>query len=253
MTQKRILNRIVPLVIVLALSLSAWAVSRTYSKYVTESDGGRQFVTSPAFYFTSDLLVAGGKSYSLNPGTTEVSFSLRNYADLLRFSDDEISYTVSVAGDGGSLSETAGTLSGGNVASQTITLSGLSDGGTYTVTVTGKAGFSQTLSATFTVLEDRAAAYWNVDASNDAYVLLTVWTENASGNVTVTIPTGLIPDNTCQGLEAVKTGDASFTDPTSLDADSSRVYRFFKTNDYSTANTFGVTVGSTTATEAPLG
>ena len=51
-------------------------------------------VKAKEFYFTSNLLDGG--THTLAPGSTEVTFTLGNHADELRFSEVDIAYTVTV-------------------------------------------------------------------------------------------------------------------------------------------------------------
>ena len=237
--------------LVLSAVLSMAAVSSVYAKYLRENEQNATVHTND-FYFESDLLSESGKEYSLNPGTAEISFTLKNFADELRVSDKDITVTLTVT-NGATLDPQTVTLTADNKSAQVV-LSGLVDGGTYTVTATGEAGYQKTLKATFTVLSDPAAAYYHVDDdsnAHEAYVLLTVWTGNLQGEVSVTPPAGLIPDNTWQGMADVKTGD----DITgNLGEYSSVAYRFFKsdkTQKY-TVDDFKVTVDGNDAHEGKL-
>ena len=215
-------RRVLLMSLAVAAILTTLAVGGIYAKYV---HNGNRFglVGTPSFYFQSDLLMASGARYTLNSGTKSVTFTLTNSADDLRFSDEDISYTVT--SDGGSLSVTEGSLTKAKKSEVTVTLSGLEDGKTYTVTAVGVAGFEETLTATFTVESDAHAVYMHTDTSNPAFVVLTVWTKDLAGTVTVTIPEGLIPDNTDPSMRdfTTETRTLSFE----LIAYSSVSYRFF--------------------------
>lgn len=238
--------------VIALLSLSLITGTALYARYVY----GRQqsaVVSAPNFYFESDTLTPNGKVYYLNPNVTSLSFTLQNFADELRQSDDTIQYTVSVTSSTNptspaTLSTTSGTLTGGVQSDISVTLAGLQSGHTYTVTANGDAGFVKTLKATFVVLAKEAKLYQHTDAdSNDAYILFTVWTENLEGNVTVTFPAGLIPDNTWPDMEDILTADGEFTHV--FEAYSSRVYRFIKTDAYTGVDPFTATCAGTVATE----
>lgn len=219
-----------------AVVLTACAVGGIYAKYVYDRDRFG-LVGTPSFYFQSDLLMAGGARYTLNSGTKSVTFTLTNSADDLRFSDEDISYTVT--SDGGSLSVMEGTLTKKIKSEDTVTLSGLEDGKTYTVKAIGKAGFEETLTATFTVQSDAHAVYMHTDTSNPTFVVLTVWTKDLSGTVTVTIPEGLIPDNTDPSMEKFTTETRQFQ--FRLEKYSSVSYRFF-VGRWDKTTQFGVTL-----------
>ena len=203
-----------------------------FAKYYYDYEK-RVNVQSLEFYFSSDLLTDNGNVYTLNPGTTEIEFTIKNYEDNLRFSQSEVSYTIT--SNGGMLSLQNGTLSG-PVGYDTIKLTGLTDGGSYTVTCVGTMGkngaqgFRQVLSATFMVKLGKSAVYMYI-TSDDYVVNLTVFTEDLSGDVVVDIPLGLIPDNTCPYLEDLKATDNSFI-VNNFEKYSSKKFTFFKTASY---------------------
>ena len=124
---------------------------------------------------------------------------------------------------------TDGTLTGNTRSNVEVTLSGLKKGEEYTVTATAANGYTKTLSATFKVRDVAEGFYRNISES-DPYVILTIWTENIEGEVIVKFPSGLIPDNTCSGMENVKTSDGQFT--FIAEEYSSYEFRFFKTSTY---------------------
>ena len=232
---------------VVLVAVMAYAGGTTYGRYVhQESSSG--VVVAKEFYFTSDYLEPEGANYTLNPGTEEITFQLQNYADAPSSAEDDIAYTVTTTG--GTLSEGSGNIAKGDCNRANITLNGLAAGQSYTVTATGKAGYQETLSATFTVAPAEAVVYKYLEQTN-AYVLLTVWTENVSGKATVTFPDGLIPDNTDVAMVNVKNYSEGhyigtmFNDADSFSATySTHTYRFFKedtTINY-TVDDFTVTV-----------
>ena len=226
--------------VLLILFLLTVAMGGIYARYVY-STGNNGTVMAKEFYFTSDQLSKSGSPYTLSAGTTSVTINVKNYADVYRMSGEEITYTVT-ADNGATVGVLPGDgkLAGNTQASADVVISGLQDGKTYTVTATGVAGYRETLTATFTVLE-AAGVYKYLDISNPAYVVLTVWTENVAGNASITFPAGLIPDATDPALSAIynynSSGDpyqyesANFSDGGSFVLPySSHSYRFFKEN-----------------------
>lgn len=241
--------------IVLAAVL-IFTVGVVVARFTTGGTSPENVVEAGNFYFTSDLLKEGGAEIALNPGTATVSFELRNSADKLRFADVDVNYTVSAEG-GATLDVTEGTLAKDAKSTETVTLSGLADGGMYTVTAVGftgtaeKKGFTKTLTATFKVGTETVAAHKWLRADDD-YVELTVWTEgDVTGECEITYPAGLIPDNTDPAMADWTTGPSSGTDGESFAvADSSHVYRFFVPDGRPLqADDFTVTVGGTPADE----
>ena len=247
------------------------------AKYTYQKDD-ENVVAAKVFYFSSNLLTEGGQEYVLNSEATSVSFTLGNNEDEVRYSDDDIKYTVSVTlqnktdGDVEPLLDvTEGVLEKGKVTTDTITLSKLIQGRTYIVTATGTAGYQKTLQATFRVSDNEENVYKYLDTSNHAYVLLTVWTENVSGDAVITCNTedntnviGLIPDSTDEVLKNVNNfdsvnnnytafiGNNEIEDNSSFDQlYSSRTYRFFIDEDKQiTIDNFQVSVDNHLAATA---
>jgi hypothetical protein len=156
-----------------------------------------------------------------------------NHADDLRYSEVEIAYTVSVTSkDDTNFTDPqiTGTLKQNETSDATVTIENLSPGKTYTITATGKGGFEKTLTATITVRSASSNIYWYV-TTDDPVVLLTIWTENATGKVEIT-PNGLLPDNTWAGMENWKTGESK---KISVDAYSSYTFRFIRTGGNTTS------------------
>lgn len=234
-------------IIITVLVVLLFTVGGVFAKYIYNS-GGMGLLSAKEFYFTSNLLTENTAKYVLNSQTTEISFALGNNADKLRFSQDDIKYSITVGCKSGDsypeenikYADSEQVLSGGSVDTTSITLKGLTMGETYTVTATGKAGYKQTLKAEFTVSDKEENVHMHLDTSNDAFVLLTVWTHNMTGPLTVITPAGLIPDNTDPILRKVynysgtEYGAVQFTDNTNFtEAYSSYTYRFFISEDKS--------------------
>ena len=234
-------------IIITVLIVLLFTVGGVFAKYIYNS-GGMGLLSAKEFYFTSNLLTENTAKYVLNSQTTEISFALGNNADKLRFSQDDIKYSITVGCKSGDsypeenikYADSEQVLSGGSVDTTSVTLEGLTMGETYIVTATGRAGYKQTLKAEFTVSDKEENVHMHLDTSNDAFVLLTVWTHNMTGPLTVITPAGLIPDNTDPILRKVynysgtEYGAVQFTDNTNFtEAYSSYTYRFFISEDKS--------------------
>lgn len=245
--------------VILAVMLAS--IGGTLAKYARQSDG-ENIIVAKQFYFESDLLSEEGANIVLNSTTDSISFKLRNYADKLRFADDDISYTVTVVpvyADGEkplsdvnlpALSKNKGTIGNKAANSDEITVSNLKKGRKYKVTATGSAGYEKILSAVFEISENEEDVFYYVkNEAGSEYLLLTVWTKNVSGNAEIIFDNsvegskkcGLIPDATDEVLSGVKnyTGDPkayqefSFEDEKSFGKTySSHTYRFFYDKGY---------------------
>lgn len=224
------------LIIALSLILTGALIGGIYGYYIhkNQEDG---YVKASNFYFQSDHLTEQGKTYILNVNTKEITFKLQNFADELRTSENDISYIITSTG--GTLSKTEGMLTKNEKNTDEITLSNLENGKTYTVTASANAGYTKTISATFTVRNVECGFYKNINKV-EPYINLTIWTENIAGVVTIEFPSGVIPDNTCEGMENVKTIDGKFT--IEIDSYSSYEFRFFKDINFDFSKEFIVTL-----------
>jgi len=249
----------VPLLILGALLVLIALISGgVYARYLSQRGNVDGTASSQNFYFESDYLKAEGATYAVNPSVsgTVIPFTLMNYADEYRVSELDVDYSVTVKDSAGNAVNTVtnaqGTLTAGSPQSVNVEISGLQGGQTYTVEATGSNGFSTTLSATFTVQAPETGVFMSMEQT-DYYVLLTVWTQNVTGEATIQPPESLIPDNTDPILADVTTGAQSFSDDQSfVQPYSSRTYRFFiadSDNEEYDATDFGVTVGTTVAVE----
>lgn len=237
--------------VIIATILTTVLAGGVLAKYIKDNTEKKNTVVAKEFYFTSNMLTEEGESYVLSAGegdTASIAFTVGNNADELRFSKDDITYTVAMAeGTGKGLDLVrvkSDTLTGGHVNTISIEIENLEKGKTYTIVAIGKAGYVKTLKATFTVAGDDKAVYKTV-TQNNHYVLLTVWTKNVKGTSEISLPKDLIPDNTDAVMNTVKNADTLFKDTASFkEAYSSHTYRFFKTTTKSyTANDFKVSLG----------
>ncbi len=239
--------------LLMLVALNGSAIGRYQHEFNSEGS-----FRAKEFYFTSDFL--DGSTHILAPGSTEVEFTLGNHSDELRCSEMDIDYVVTIAPDDGSpavgvtVSNDSGTLAKNVKSDKTVAVSGLQLGNTYVVTAVGTGGYKETLTAKIKVLPVESVVYKYLDTTNSEYVLLTVWAQGYEGNVEITPPAGLIPDNTDPVMKTAQTGAASITDSTSFlntgssaDGYASHTYRFFGGDV--TAEDFTVTYGSETATE----
>jgi len=205
----------------------------TLAKYFMESDQ-KVPVVAKSFYFESDLLAISTGAipqYTLQAGVDEISFSLMNYPDELRDSEVNISYSVSLTKDGSEINSTSGTITAGR-NSVPIKFTDLLPG-TYTVTATATNPYTQTLQGRFTIVgTDYGLNYTVSDASGSPNLKVTVTTTDYSGNIVISWPAGVLPDNTDPLLRSA----AGQSCTVQVNAQSEYTFQFFKTNpnaDYS--------------------
>ena len=246
-----------------AVAVLIAALEGVSAKYMKDIGNTSAVVQAKEFYFSSDLLAVGGKTYPLNPGTKSITIKLYNFDDELRYSETDISCTLAVTGgpDGNpaTISSANVTLTGGKKSESSIILSNLQDGGTYTITAIGTGGYEKILSATFEINHQgkNAYKYLEMDPSG-AFVLLTVWTEDVSGDVSISIPAGFIPDttdSTLAGMQNYRTDSGKYQPVNGYKAGalgvySSHTYRFFMEESFAQYENdkFVVKVGSVEAT-----
>ena len=247
------------------LATSLLATSGVLAKYIRTAKDDTLLITSKKFYFESNYLTEDNHTYKLNSGTKSVAFELYNYENDLRISEVECTYTVTVAS-----TDTLFTIDG-NITTEKeihvvvqktdtkIILGDLKDGYKYTVTVTADGGYVKTLSATFEVAPAQNGFYMNVDNTNESYVILTVWTENVYGEIEITVPDGLIPDQTDPLLKNINNyTEGEYQGFTVIDRENfmttycSHSYRFFKAPNYNSTQKFTVKMGETDALESNI-
>ena len=233
-------NRVIAVVLLVAAALVAvGGISSYAAKYAHQATDGRE-LSSPAFYFTSDVLTEdGSKTYDLPVGTTSISFELRNYADDLRWCDTNIDYEYKVvAPDGTQFASGAGVITrdASKGVAVPISATGLTQPGTYTVTATSTKPFSQQLSAKFTIAAANTDLNVSLADNNDsATATLTVSAQDYEGNVKVSWPADVVPDQTQAEFDRVSTGDSSGnylagTVTIAAKKFSTYTFRFFKTD-----------------------
>ena len=247
-------KRILPVwLLLLLVLLTTGGIGTAVAKFI-QSTTGQTLFKAPEFYFTSDLLSTENPHYVLNSAVDHVTFTLRNSADALRVSEVSIDYEVTVD-NGASVKHKPGitdtvaiskTLPKNQRTEVTYELSGLKPGITYTVTAKGAAGYNQTLQATFTVSDKDENVHKHLEVSRDGYMILTVWTHNVSGTLSVSFPDDLIPDNTNVDMGSVYNMDgktASFI-VEKFGKYSSQTYRFFYNGGTYSAQNFIVSISS---------
>lgn len=206
---------------------------QVYSRY---SDTQKDAANAQAvdFYFTSDLLSEEGKSYSLMPETTDLSIELRNYADALKWTSTDISYNYTVTKDGVQVTSGNGVIPHEELSSttRTIKLTDLS-AGTYEITAKTTEPFIETLTGSFTILEESTGVHYKIDdATNSPTAILTIWTDNYNGDVTVKHSDSAIPDSTQKEFEnIIPTYPNGGTTPLHVRSYCSYSLRFFKTDN----------------------
>ncbi len=206
----------VTMVVVLLLS----SAGATLAKYISESRASGPAAPAP-FYFTSDTLKEDGAYYKVEQisegGTAELSFTLSNFVDSLRCTEETISYTCwAVAGNDPNAdpidTKPSASLSGKDSTTApivfTVKAEDFESEGVITLFARSQSPYAKTLSATFGFTEEQAGLQWKVDSGSGAVVL-----ELAGGSgqdVTVRWPASLMPDRSNSILQDAVGSEVTF-------------------------------------------
>ncbi len=249
-------NAAIVVYIIIGMILCA-LVGNALAKYF-QSSTKADTVRAKEFYFSSDIL--DDLNRTLTPGVSEITFSLGNHEDELRYSEVDIEYTVTVTSEPPAPAPAIiyGTpekkLAANSFDDQTVTLLDLQPNTVYTVTVTGvggynpadhTGGYSKTLTGRFTVPPAEKTLYKYFQAAGE-YVLLTVWSQGYQGKVSIQCTADVLPDNTDPVMQDCLAGDIIVDTATfASDPYSSHTYRFFLNGEAVNVNSFIVTYNET--------
>lgn len=177
MKKKKMTVAVISAVLVLTAAL---CIVPALAKYITRQ-GKQSELVSDSFYFTSDYLRADETPEYTVIGDS-ITFEIRNYADSLRINGSDIPYTV--AADAGSLDRSGGTLTGGTVGSDSITLShsfsGAEEQKEITVSVIGTGDYTETLQAKFIFIRPTEGLKYEVkDSAGSNYAVLYIYATDA--------------------------------------------------------------------------
>lgn len=245
--KKKRLSPIMGIGLLLIVSLLAFN-GYTLAKYIFGHEQEAVFVAKD-FYFESDLLKSTDVTipqYILQTGVNDITFVLKNHPDELRTSEVDIAYSVTLKKDGDSNPVTkTGTLEI-DEKNETIYFDNLAPG-TYTVTAEATAPYAKTLRAEFVVTGMDNNIRWKVnDNAQSPFLQLIVQTADSDGDILISWPNGVVPDNTDALLAGAisKAGDDE-NYPVSMQANAEYAFVFFKedpdrnysTDDFATVGT----------------
>ena len=247
-----------PWILALALVLVGGliALAPVAAKYLTGRSEPQEIVDTYDFYFRSNYLTdeTTPPEIRVNAGVTSVDVELYNFEDELRIADLQINYVVTVQEEGASQPTTVSTdhLTADTKDTKTVTISGLENGKTYTVTAVGTNGYSKTLRAKLVVDAVESKVYMSLQQTGSFGLIrtyeLTVWTVgDAQGTATIGYR-GLTTPLTGSWPASVSTSSFTYgTDSTSFTGkNQSQQYTFIALgtltlDDFSASITDGVT------------
>lgn len=170
----------------------------TAARYVLQKTE-KTVAEASEFYFTSDLLRETPEelseelpNYYVDPQNKDFQIALYNSVDSLRVTSADIEYEVAV--QNGKAEKVKGTIRGGKANTENISIT--PDEGEKSVTVTVKTTqpYSKILSATFTLALGNQ--YSIEDEAGNIAAVLTMNCTDDSKAVKLSLPDGIIPDNT---------------------------------------------------------
>lgn len=262
-----------PYVILLLFAALLLSTAVTYSRYSLDWSLGRTAAQAKAFYFTSDLLEEGEDDppiYRIGDfkAGDEISFKLRNYADELRTSGADITYTITATG-GAVLTDTGNNETSGkgvlhlegseneqveNTVTLTVPTESFTSGkAVVKVVVTSTLPYTQTLSAVFELYQSMTDVTLNVlDAVDSNTLTLTVTTHDKNGTVTIHwSEDALLPDRTDSRLSNITMNLGGNSCQFNANANAQYVFTFFKNTPSS--NYSGQKNPFTTSSQASAG
>jgi len=224
-----------------------WGVA--LAKYMTTKNQNLLY-EAQAFYFESDLLNDNTNqiSYTYPKGSDSVSFILKNNTDELRYSEVTIDYKVSITDisgnnikdkNGDTISEIEGSLDKGQINSTEIEFNDLNPG-VYTITAEAIKPYKKQLKANFILSESIYDIDYTINDAKDSPVLnLTINTEDYQGELKISWPKGVVPDNTDPFFENINSGYQAANTTITFNSNSEYVFLFFKedaSNVYTTSD-----------------
>ncbi len=194
-----------------------------YAKYVSGWGDVAGKLESGKFYFTSDYLTDGEKTYTVY--SDSVSFQIANN-DGAGYSSENIEYEITLTDESGKaeLNGNSGILTGGGANADTVTL--IANGAAeVTVVAKAKSPYEETIGATFKFVIEKST--YTVEEYEN-HIELNITTGSSVNDITVNHG-GLVPDKT--GELAVNCGGEYCTiDADDLEPMATYKLVFFKTD-----------------------
>ncbi len=195
------------------------------AKYIKTIKSDYSQISSPKFYFTSNLLDEVEKEYlqvSDDINNEKIIFVLNNYKDELNYSNSDINYTIRywLLSKPANVKTLTGTIlkvdNSSNSNTITLNVSELTPSNsedTVCVEVSTTSPYEKTLKAKFAIkkiVEITEMKVTDKINANNATVVLTIG--NKSGTVIITAPVGYIPDPMLDGYNVnINARTISFT------------------------------------------
>ena len=214
----------------------------TTAKYITSRNSKHLYVAQ-AFYFTSDFLEpqqANGeyKTYTLQEGKDQIYLRLFNSDDALRTSEVDFEYQVfyQKEGETSQIAITQKQIFAVGADAVPISIQDLAPG-TYLVTAEVTKPYTKKIGAKFKITDTKNKIDYTTSAdASTPLMLLTVSTNDYSGNVVISWGAGIYPDRTDQMLANAPYGNNGGSATVELPSNASYTFRFLKSDLSKQAN-----------------
>lgn len=215
-------------------------IGGTLAKYINNKTTDLIY-EAKKFYFESDLLTDNTNlaAYTYSVGSDTIKIEIKNNIDELRYSEVETKYEIKITDihgnsikdkDGNVVSTINGTLSKNQMDKDIVEFTNLPTGN-YVVIAQALSPYTKTIQASFVLTEKQEELSYTVNDSQESPILqITVLSEDYSGNVKITWPSGIAPDSTSSEFKDIDTGYNAGSTVISFEANSENNFKFFKKN-----------------------
>lgn len=226
--------------LIIGITIGSILIGGTLAKYIEDKQQEAVYAAS-SFYFKSDLLTeqTDMPTYTYPKGQDTITLQLQNFEDALRFSEVDITYEVEITDTNGTkvvntlgteMNRQTGILKKGSQQTDNITFSDLPSG-TYVIKAHAMQPYAKTVQAQFVIEEANTNITYHVsDAQGSAVLQVTIVTQDYAGNVYMSWPEGVIPDNTNPKLRTVDTANMQGSTTIAFEANAEYTFSFFKTD-----------------------
>lgn len=199
----------VPLPVIILVMTALTLTGLTAARYVSQKSG-RSIFSAQDFYFTSNLLMEESENavYFVDP-EKDLIVKINNFADPLRSASGTIQYVIDV--QGGSAGLSSGTLTEQKQTEEIVITPQDSETELISVTVTSTAPYTKVLKAEF--YRKKGNQYMVEDSQGSRAAVLTMVCTDASKEITVKLPEGVIPDENNSQVVPYENNECVFLSP----------------------------------------
>lgn len=199
--EKKVRHRKIPALAVISLCFFVVFAGITAARYVMQQTK-QGIMEAQEFYFTSDFLKAEADnvSYYIDPN---MNFTVHLYhaEDSLRKTLSEIKYSISVTG--GSYVDSGSGILKLDSGTADLTVTPAVGATSITVTATSTKPYKKVLTAVFKVEKGNSVVL--EDSAGSRAAVLTMTCADASKTIAITLPQGVIPDETNDNVASYDT------------------------------------------------